>query len=83
MILRFATPLPPDGMRGVEPDKSLALTPVQRQRVVDAVRLLWLRRHPRHHQPDPMAALGIHYENLPVEVEKHIEGRVTRLRHGI
>jgi hypothetical protein len=30
-----------------------------------------------------MAALGVHYENLPVEVEKHIEGRITGLRHGI
>ncbi len=27
--------------------------------------------------------LRVHHENLPVEVEKHIEGRVTRLRHGI
>jgi hypothetical protein len=30
-----------------------------------------------------MAALRVHHENLPVEVEKHIEGRVTRLRHSI
>jgi hypothetical protein len=30
-----------------------------------------------------VAALRIHHENLPAEVEKHIEGRVTRLRHGI
>jgi hypothetical protein len=30
-----------------------------------------------------MAALRVHHENLPVEVEKHIEGRVTRLCHSI
>jgi len=30
-----------------------------------------------------MAALGVHDEHLSIEVEKHIEGRVTRLRHGI
>jgi hypothetical protein len=34
-------------------------------------------------EPDPMAALWVHHESLPVEVEKHIEGRVARLRHGI
>jgi hypothetical protein len=28
-----------------------------------------------------MAALRVHHENQPVEVEKHIEGRVARLRH--
>jgi hypothetical protein len=30
-----------------------------------------------------MATLRVHHENLPVEVEKHIEGRVTWLRHDI
>jgi hypothetical protein len=30
-----------------------------------------------------VAALRVHHENLPVEVEKHIEGRVAWLRHGI
>jgi hypothetical protein len=29
-----------------------------------------------------VTALRVHHENLPVEVEKHIEGRVARLRHG-
>jgi len=29
-----------------------------------------------------MAALRVHHENLPVEVEKHIEGRVAP-RHRI
>jgi hypothetical protein len=29
-----------------------------------------------------VAALRIHHQNLPVEVEKHIEGRITRLPHG-
>jgi hypothetical protein len=30
-----------------------------------------------------VAALRVHHENLPVEFEKHIEGRVARLRHNI
>ena len=83
MVLRITAFLPADRMRVVEPDQPLALRPVQRERVVDAVRLLRRRRHSRHHEPDPVAALRVHHEDLPVEVEKHIEGRVTRLRHSI
>jgi hypothetical protein len=30
-----------------------------------------------------MAALRVHDEHLAVEVEQHIEGGVTWLRHGI
>jgi hypothetical protein len=30
-----------------------------------------------------VAAVRVHHENLSVEVEKHIEGRVARLRHDI
>jgi hypothetical protein len=30
-----------------------------------------------------VTALRVYHENLPVEVEEHIEGRVARLRHGI
>jgi hypothetical protein len=29
-----------------------------------------------------MATLRVHDEHLPVEVQKHIEGRVVLLRHG-
>jgi hypothetical protein len=56
---------------------------MERERVVDAMRLLRRHRHPRHHEPDPVAALRVHHENLPVEVEKHIEGRVAGFRHGV
>jgi hypothetical protein len=30
-----------------------------------------------------VAALRVHHENLPVEVQKRIEGRATWLDHGI
>jgi hypothetical protein len=46
---------------------------------------MWLlrrHRHPRHHEPDPVAALRVHHEYLPVEVEKHIEGGIAWLSHG-
>jgi len=48
-----------------------------------AARLLPRHRHLRHDEPDPVAALGVNHENLPVEIEKHIEGRVARLRHDV
>jgi hypothetical protein len=34
----------------------------------------------RHHEPDPMANPRVRRENLTVEVEKHIEGRIVWLR---
>ena len=83
MVLRIAALLPCDRMGIIEPDQPFAVRPMQCERVVDAMRLLRRHRRPRHHEPDPMAALPVHHENLPVEVEKHIEARVTRLRHGI
>ena len=83
MILRPAPLLPPHRMGVVETDQPLSTRPVQRQRVVQPVRLLRRRRHSRHDEPDPVAALRIHDENLPVEVQEHIESRVTRVRHGV
>ena len=38
------------------------------------------RSAPASHEP--VAALRVHYENLPVKIEKHIEGWIARLRHG-
>ena len=68
MVLRLAGPLPRDRMGIVEPDQPLAIRPVQRERVVDAMRLLLRHRHARHDEPDPVTALEVHHENLPVEV---------------
>jgi hypothetical protein len=83
MILRRASLLPRDRMSIIETDQPLAVRSVQRERIVDTVRLFRRHWHPRYDKPDPMAALWVHHENLTVEVEKHIEGRVTRLCHGI
>ncbi len=84
MVLRLAALMPRHGMGVVEPDQPLAVRPVQCQRVVHPVRLLRRRRHSRHDEPDPVAALRVHHEHLPVQVEKHIEGRVAgRLNLGL
>ena len=83
MVLRLSALPPPDRMGVVEADQPLAVRSVQRERVVDAVRLLRRYRHLPDSEPDPVTALRVHHENLPVEVEKHIEGRVARLRHDV
>ncbi len=83
MILRLPALLLCHRMRVVETDQPPTIRPMQRERIIDAMRLLQRHRHPRHHEPDPMAALRVHHENLPVEVEKHIEGRITQVCHGI
>ena len=67
----------------VEAHQPLAIRPIQRERVVDAMRLRRRHRHPRYDEPDLVTALWVYHENLPVEVEEHIEGPVARLRHGI
>ena len=82
MILWLAAPLFRHRMRVVEPDQPLAAGAVQRERLVDPMRLLRRQWHPRHDKSDPVATFGVHHENLPIEVEQHVEGRVTRLRHG-
>jgi hypothetical protein len=81
MVQRLATPLPGSRVGIVESDQPLALRAMQGERVVDAMRLLRRHRHQRHDEPDPVPAVGIHHEHLPVKVEKNIEGRVTRSRH--
>ena len=78
MVLRFTTLLRCHPMAIVEADQPLSTGPVQRQRIVDAVRLLQRGRHSRHHKPHPMTAVGIDDEHLPVEVQKYIEGIVAR-----
>ena len=77
MVVRLAALLPRDWVGIVESDQPLALRAGQRERVVDAVRLLRQHRRPRY--PDAVAALRVHHENLPAEVEKRIERRVAPL----
>ena len=69
-------------MRVVKADQSRAVWPMQRKRVVDAVGSLRRHRHKRDRKPDPVTALGIDHEDLPIEIDEQIEGRITRLRHA-
>jgi len=67
----------------VEPDEPLAARAVQGERVVDAMRLFRRHAHARHHETDPMSALGIDHEDIPIEIEKRIKRRITPFRHDI
>ena len=82
MVLWVAAPLPRHRMGVVEADEPPAIRPVQRQRIVQAMRFFRRGRHFRHHEADPMVAIRVHNEHLPIKVEQHIEGRVARLRHS-
>ncbi len=77
MVLRFTAFLLRDWMRVVEADQPLAGRPVQRERLVQPVRLFRRHRRPRHHEPDPVPTRRVHHENLSVEVQQHIEGRAA------
>ncbi len=81
MVLRRTAALRPNPMRIVEPDEPFAVRAVQRQRIVEAMRLFRRHRDARHNEPNPMAALRIDDEHLSVEIEKRIERQVAVLRH--
>lgn len=81
MVLRVPSNLPFHWMGVVESNEPFANRTVQRQRIVDAVRLLGRHRYPRHHEFDPVVSRRIDNEDLPIEIQKHIEGRIMRLIH--
>ena len=83
VILRATAFLPPHAMRIIESGQPLTVPPVQRERVVDAVRFLRRHWHLRYDEPDPVTALRVDHENLAVELKKNIESRVARLLHGM
>ena len=83
MVLRFAAPSPADRMGIIEAHQPPAVRPVQRERVVDAMRLPRRHGHPCDDKSNPVTALRVNDEDLAIEVEKHIEGRVARLGHSI
>ena len=83
MVLRLAALLPRHRMGIVEAGQPLAIRTVQRQRIIQPVRLLRRDRHPGYYEPDPVAALRVHDQNLAVKIEQRIEDGVAWFRHGI
>jgi hypothetical protein len=82
VILRLTALLLGGRMRVVEAHQPLAVRPVQRERIVEPVRLLPRFRHARNHQPNPVTALRIDDKHLAIEIEQGIESWGGRLRHA-
>src|SRR5690606_41671912 len=83
MVHRLAASAPAYRMGVVEADQPFARRPVQRERVIEAVRLFRRCRNAGDDELHPMAALGIDNEHLPVEVQKRVEARATIRAPGL
>lgn len=83
MVLLFTTPALAGPVRVVEADQPLAVRAMKCEGVIEPVRLLWRYRYPPDDELNPMTALRVDDERLPVQIEKRIEGRVARRRHVI
>jgi hypothetical protein len=81
MVLRLPALAPRHRVGIVEADQPLAVRSMQRERIIEAVWFVRRYRHSPYDELHPMTAIGVHHEQLPVEIEKCIESRVARLRH--
>jgi hypothetical protein len=71
-------PAPPfDRMSVVEADQALAMRSMQRQRIIEAVRLGLANRDALDDEPDPMPSLWIDDKNLPVQVKQGVKGWIA------
>jgi len=61
----------------VETDRTLAIRSVQSQRIIEAVRLGRADRNTLRDKPDPVPALRINNENLPVQIKQGVEGWIA------
>lgn len=81
MVLGSAELLPGYTVSVIKAYQSLSVRSVQRQRIIESVRLLQRRRHARHHEPDPVTPFRIDHECLSVEIQKRVQARVGRCCH--
>jgi len=78
MILRLSALLCADGMGIVESHQAFTAGPVQRERIVQAMRLFGYDGNLRYHKPDPIPRFGINDERQPVEVKQRVECGIVR-----
>ena len=83
VILRMTATLSSHRVGIVEPNQSLAVGPVQSERIVEAMRFPRRDWHTRHHEPHLMTALRVHDEYLAVELEERVKGQVANQHHDI
>jgi hypothetical protein len=72
MILRIAALLLPHRVRVIKSNQTLPISPMQRKRVIQSVRLLCRHRNSRNHKPDPVPTLGVHYQRESVQIEQRV-----------
>jgi len=70
VIVRASAPSLAQSVRVVEANQPLAAWPVQSERVIKSVRLLWRNRHTGYHEANPIAAGRIDDKNLTVKIER-------------
>ena len=61
----------------VEPHQAFAFSPMERQAVVEPVRLCFGRGHHTHDKPNPMSMLRVDDKDLPVKPEQGVERRIA------
>ena len=81
MILRISSALSSHRVGVVEPDESLTIESMQRERIVNAMRLLVRHRDSSYHEFHPMTSGRIHNQNLPIKIQKHIKRWVMSFTH--
>ena len=81
MVLWLASMLSSHRMSVIESNKALSAPTVQRQRVIQSVRLLRRRRNPRDNKPNPVPALRVYNQNQAIQVEQRVESRVGLLHN--
>ena len=72
MILRVAALLLSNRMRIIKSDKPLPTSSVQRQGIIQPVRLFCFHWNPRNHKPHPMPALWVHNQCDSVKIEQRV-----------
>jgi len=79
MILGIAALLPPHRMGVVETNQPFTVPSMERQRIVQTVRLLRSNRNARHHKANSATAFGVNNEREAIKIEQGIEGRILLL----
>jgi hypothetical protein len=71
------TRLPLNRVRIIEPDQTFALRSMQCERIFDPVRPGRAHRNATRDKADPMPRFRVDYQQLPVQIEQRIQGRIA------